>query len=177
MYINLLSLTLLGIISRLIPHPPNLTAMTAITLFAAARIKSRWAIFVPIGSLFVSNLFLAIITRNISYIFYFSQIYVAFAYLVIFFLGLTLRKRKEWFPIAIIALWSSIIFFLITNLGVWLEPNSFYPKTISGLISCYIAGLPFLRNALLGDVLFSLLVFKLAEIKLAFLPKILKRIT
>jgi len=177
MYITIWGLTLLGVISRLIPHPPNLTAMTAITLFASARVKNRWAIFTPILALVLSNLFLALMSRNLSYLFYFSQIYVAFAYLVIFFLGLTLRKRKEWLSIAVIAFWSSLIFFLITNLGVWLEPNSFYPKTTTGLLECYLAGLPFLRNALVGDVALSLLIFKLAEIKVVFLPKLLKRIT
>ena len=34
-----------------------------------------------------------------------------------------------------------------------------YPKTMEGLVACYVAGLPFFRNALVGDIGYAALLF------------------
>ena len=47
---------------------------------------------------------------------------------------------------------SSIVFFLFTNFGVWLIG---YPKTLEGLITCYIAAIPFFGYTLAGDLFYS----------------------
>ncbi len=52
----------------------------------------------------------------------------------------------------------SFSFYLITNFGVWLMGN-YYPKNAAGLLESYIAGLPFLQNAILGDLFFSGVMF------------------
>ena len=49
---------------------------------------------------------------------------------------------------------ASLIFFVITNFAVWLVWD-FYPKTFDGLILCYAAGLPFLRNTLMSTILYT----------------------
>ncbi len=46
------------------------------------------------------------------------------------------------------------VFFLISNFGVWAGPQTTYPKTFDGLITCYTAGLPFYRNALIATLVF-----------------------
>ena len=52
----------------------------------------------------------------------------------------------------------SLVFFVTTNLAVW-ACGSMYPKTILGLAQCYLAALPFLRNALCGDLFWSATLF------------------
>jgi hypothetical protein len=53
-----------------------------------------------------------------------------------------------------------VVFFLISNFGVWLSGGSLpgtvpYPHTLSGLADCYAAALPFFRGTLIGDWLFA----------------------
>jgi hypothetical protein len=47
---------------------------------------------------------------------------------------------------------------VLTNFGVWAIDN-LYPKTTAGLVDCYVAAIPFFRNMLLGDLLYSALLF------------------
>jgi hypothetical protein len=54
---------------------------------------------------------------------------------------------------------STVQFFLISDFGVWVAENSMYPPTLTGLLDCYIAGLPYIRNTLAGDVCFAALLF------------------
>lgn len=53
---------------------------------------------------------------------------------------------------------SSVAFFVITNFGCWAF-SPLYPRTASGLVSCYVAALPFFRPTLAGDLFFSALLF------------------
>jgi hypothetical protein len=63
-----------------------------------------------------------------------------------------------WSLIAAAAVTSSLLFFVLTNLGVWAFGHM-YPKTAAGLIACYTAALPFFRNTLEGDLLYTLVLF------------------
>ena len=47
---------------------------------------------------------------------------------------------------------------VLTNFGVWGIDN-LCPKTTAGLVDCYVAAIPFFRNMLLGDLLYSALLF------------------
>ena len=54
----------------------------------------------------------------------------------------------------------AIQFFLITNLGMWaMGTMSIYPKTFAGLLACYVAGIPYFGNTLLGDSFYAALLF------------------
>ena len=51
----------LAAVTRLIPHPPNFTPIIAIGLFGGAYIQNRsLAILIPIGAMFISDLFLGL---------------------------------------------------------------------------------------------------------------------
>ena len=52
---------------------------------------------------------------------------------------------------------SSIIFFILTNLGVWYLG---YPKNIEGFIACFTLALPFFVNTILGDLFYSFILFR-----------------
>jgi len=136
--------------SRLIPHPPNLTSITAVALFGGAYFSDRrLAFLVPLAALFLSDLILGFYTHM-------EVVYSSFALIVC--VGLWLQKRRSTIYIVGAALASSILFFLLTNFGVW-ALESLYPKTMAGLLACYVAAIPFFQNTLQGDLFFTAALF------------------
>ena len=79
-------------------------------------------------------------------------------YAAIVLLGTSLKRRLK--PLWIIgaALASSVSFFLLSNFVVWLAYNM-YPKTLSGLVTCYVAAVPFFRGTFASDLLFTPVLF------------------
>jgi hypothetical protein len=146
----LIAMVLAAAASRLIPHPPNLTSVTAVALFGGAYFSDkRLAFLVPLAALFLSDLILGFYSHM-------EVVYLSFALIVC--VGLWLQKRRSAFHIAGAALASSVLFFLITNFGVWAF-GSLYPKTIAGLLACYVAAIPFFQNTLQGDLFFTAVLF------------------
>jgi len=149
-FVAITCLILFATASRVIPHPPNFTPVTAIALFGGAYFSKRWlAFFIPLSSLLLSNLVLGYGVG--SYV-----VYASFALVVS--IGLLLRRHRSALAIGVAALGSSVLFFVITNLGVWLFDNM-YPKTAAGLIMCYTAAIPFFKNAVLGNAFYTVLLF------------------
>jgi hypothetical protein len=122
----IISLIVLAVASRLLPHPPNFAPITGIALFAAAKFQNRLiALALPLVCLFMTDLILG--------------------------LGWISKKVK----IQTVLL-SSVVFFVVSNLGVWLL---YYPLTIEGLTSCFTLAIPFFTNTLLGDLAYSAVLF------------------
>ena len=141
---------LAGVASRLIPHPPNFAPIGAMALFGGACFtRKRWAVVVPLAAMFFSDLVLGL-HRLIP------VVYGTFALIVC--LGYWLRTRRKLGPIAVATLGSSVLFFVLTNFGVWAF-GSLYPRTFEGLRACYVAALPFFGGTLLGDAAFSAALF------------------
>jgi hypothetical protein len=59
---------------------------------------------------------------------------------------------------------ASVLFYLITNFGVWIDPVSAYPKNFDGLVQSYIAAIPFFRNTLTGDLVYTGVLFGVYEL-------------
>src|SRR5215470_3185154 len=136
--------------SRLIPHPPNVASITAVALFGGAYLSDkRLAFLVPIAALLLSDFILGFYGHM-------EIVYGSFALVVC--IGLWLRRRRSALRIASAALAGSILFFIITNFGVWVL-DSLYPKTMAGLAACYIAAIPFFQNTLMGDALYTAVLF------------------
>ncbi len=137
---------------RLLPHPPNFTPIAAIALFGGAHFASRRLAFaVPLMAMFLSDLLIAGGFHTLM-----PVVYICFAVTV--GLGIWVAKKITPLRIASTALCGSILFFVVTNFGVWMLYN-FYPKTLAGLIQCYVAAIPFFRNTLTGDLLFATMLF------------------
>jgi hypothetical protein len=83
-------------------------------------------------------------------------IYGSFAVAVC--LGFWLRRRRRILPIVGTVLANSVLFFGVSNLAVWVVSSS-YSKTWGGLVTCYLAAIPFFRNTLLGDGLYASVLF------------------
>ena len=142
--IVIVTLIILAVLSRLVPHPPNFAPITGIALFSSKKINNKlFSVFIPIIPLFISDLFI-----GISFI----NIFVYLSFIIIHFLG-SISTKIEVKTVFL----SSIIFFILTNLGVWYLG---YPKNIEGLIGCYTFALPFFVNTILGDLFYSFILFR-----------------
>lgn len=136
--------------SRLIPHPPNFTSVAAMALFGGAHFASKRAAFVvPLVAIFLSDLVLGL-HRGMW------VVYGSFALIVC--IGLWLRGRRTPGRTAAATLAGSVLFYVTTNFAVWAF-GSLYPKTSAGLVTCYVAAIPFFRNTLLGDAFYAAALF------------------
>lgn len=147
-----ISLLILGVVLRLVPHPPNLTPISAIALFGGVYLAKPYAISLPLLAMFASDMigealgFFPGFHRTIP------AVYVSF--MLVGLIGLWVRSRKSMATVIGGTLASSILFFLITNFAVWYQ-GTMYPHTWEGLVATYVAGLPFFRNTLLGDLVYT----------------------
>lgn len=140
----------LGAVARLLPHPWNFTPMMALGLYAGAKsTKLRTGVLVTLFALLLSDSVMG---------FYRGMWYVYAASLVPVLLGRFIRRKDSVSAIVPAALLSSLSFFAITNFMVW-ATGHMYPRTASGLGACFVAGLPFYRNQLLGDVFYTVALF------------------
>jgi hypothetical protein len=158
-FLVLVGMILAAAASRLIPHPPNFTPTGAMALFGGACFAQRRAAFVvPLAAMFLSDLAIGLLSGNLSLGLHrlIPVVYGSFALIVC--LGFWLRTRRTVGRIAVAALASSVLFFVLTNFGVW-ALGSWYPKTWEGLVACYAAAIPFFRNTLLGDAVYATVLF------------------
>jgi hypothetical protein len=167
-------MVVIAVITRLIPHTFNFTAMGAVSMFGAAYFSSRrLAIFTPLLAVWVSDLYL----NNVMYDEYFPEFtwfYEGFywqygTYTIITLLGFMLFRKITVIRVVIGALSSSVIFFLITNFGSWIG-STFYSQNLTGLMASYTAGLPFFRATLVGDLIFTSAMFGLYEFFKSIIP-------
>lgn len=146
--ISVLLVVVLGLLARLVPHPPNFVPINAIGLFSGSKFNKITAVIVPLLIMLISDVFLG---------FHKTMIFVYFSLVLVTLLGLRIGKfnNKKLFAYSIT---SSFIFFMITNFGVWLMFDM-YPRTINGLINCYAMAIPFFGNSIMGDLFYTYLVF------------------
>ena len=141
-------LFLLAAISRLIPHPANFTPVGAIGIYAAKKYGYKKAILITMCAMIAGDIFIG-----------FGQ-YTTFVYLgilsYIFFQKIFEKMKLS--PL-LAALSGSIFFFLISNFGTWIGP--WYEHSFDGLQKCFIMAIPFYKNTLFGDLIFTGILFGL----------------
>jgi hypothetical protein len=147
--------------TRLIPpemRPWNFTAVGAMCLFGGAYFERRWQAFaVPLAALLLSDLVLAATVYGFESLTHVWMSYLLFGLTVL--LGMTLRKRVSLARVTLAAIGASLMFFLVSNFHVWIVGHGGYPYTPAGLMACYLAAIPFAQNMLLGNLLFSAILF------------------
>lgn len=138
-----------AVLFRFLPHVPNMTPIAAMALFGGAFLPKRWAVILPLAAMVLSDIVLG-----------FSLVtpFIYGSFLVTGFLGIWLKKHKRPETVISASLISSTLFFLITNFGVWAQ-GMLYPRTMHGLTEAYLMGLPFFRNTIIGDLLYTGLLF------------------
>ena len=150
---NLIALALigLGVFFRVIPHPDNFTPTAAIALFSGVVLPSGLAFTVPLLIMMASDLWIGLHPL-------FLLVWISFA--LVAWIGASVREKEGVLPIGLAVFGGSLSFFILTNLGVFLFQNM-YPKSVAGLVECFIMALPFFRNSLLGDLFYSVTLFSL----------------
>ena len=151
---------LFAVAVRFMPHPLAFTPVAAALLYFGAR-GPRRQLWVPLALLAVSDVILTKIVY--SYPLTWDHFVTWAWYAAILWLGSQLRENTNWLRIGGAALASSVSFFVVSNLAVWTCWNM-YPKTLSGLMTCYAAGLPFFRRGIAGDMLFTAVMFGLPAV-------------
>ena len=143
----------LGIVSRLIIHIPNFTPVIAISLLGGLYLNKRLAIILPLILLVVSDL---LIGWHDTIAFTWGSIVIISA------IGLWTRNFKNSKTVMASSLLCSVIFFLITNFGVWIV-GGLYPMTAEGLKNCFVLAIPFFKTELLGTLIYTFILYSAYE--------------
>lgn len=136
------------VLSRILPHPPNFTPVLAVSLFSGAYLTDRRiALVVPILAMFVSDLYLG----------FHDLMPVVYGLMLVSVLygkqiGTSVKKSFGY------TLVGSVVFFVVTNLAVWVT-SGMYTLDLTGLGQCFVMALPFFQNSILGDLVYSGILF------------------
>jgi hypothetical protein len=155
-----IALVVFGVVMRLLPHPANLAPVGAIALFGGAVLPRKLGWWLPLAVMIASDLFLG---------FYNGIVFTWLGFLLVGLFGMTLRGQSNWLRIPLGALGASVIFFVVSNFGVWAQ-GQMYAHTWAGLVQCYEMALPFFRNTFFGDLLYSSLLFGVYALAIRFAP-------
>lgn len=139
----------LGVMSRFVVHIPNFTPILAIALFAGYYMSKRNALIVPLVIMAISDAFVG---------FHSLVLFTWGTVVLITLLGMRNRENKSVKTVGIKSIVGAIMFYIITNFGVWLLFNT-YPKTLSGLGQCYVAAIPYFRGTLASTLIYTGVLF------------------
>jgi hypothetical protein len=143
------ALIVVGVTLRLLPHPANFAPVTAIAIFGGALLPRRQALIVPVLIMMISDAFIG---------FYTMMPVVWACYVLIALAGNFFLREFRMLRTATVTLASSLFFFIATNFAVWIS-SGMYAHTWTGLERCYILALPFFRNTLAGDCVYTATFF------------------
>lgn len=158
---KLTSKTYIGIVvvaalSRLIPHPPNFTVIGSLALFGGACFEVASAAYlIPLAAMLLSDAVIG---------FHRGMPVVYLCFLLTTLLGRRMQGDRSVGMITRMSFLSAVMFYLITNFGVWAGGSHLYPHTAQGLVMCYAAAIPFFGNTLAGTMIYSLGLFGAAEL-------------
>jgi len=147
---EVITFTAIGIISRLVPHLPNMTPVGATALFSSAKFGIKKGLVILLLTMLITDLLLGL--HSVMWATYGS-------FLLTLVIGRWVQKKYSLSRFLTGTLVSSILFFIITNFAVWLIPNGMYAKTLAGLIHCYVMAIPFFRNSLIGDFFYGFIFY------------------
>jgi hypothetical protein len=158
--IVVLTLIILGVVCRLLPHAWNFTPIAAMAIFAGTYLGKKEAVIIPIVSMLIGDLFIGFYAWQIMIPVYFSLVFAGV-------IGTIIKKHKSFETVLAGSIMASVLFFLITNFAVWLF-SPLYAHSVAGLLECYAMALPFFRNTLLGDLFYVGTLFGAYEAVLYF---------
>lgn len=146
-----IGLIVIGVLSRLVPHPPNLTAVVGASLLAGYAIRSVWvAALVPVSIMVLGDLVLG---------WHSSALFTYAGMLAAALIGRGVIRELSVVRLGGAAFLASAVFFLVSNFGVW--AGGYYGYTFEGLLACYVAAIPFWGLSLIGDLASTAALFGL----------------
>jgi hypothetical protein len=141
-----------GALARLVQQL-NFAPVGGISLFSGARLRGWQAWLLPLILMAATDPLLGGYSAATPFVYA--------SLLVNVWIGTRLRNTENPMRIGAAAAIGSLQFFVITNFGAWLGPLHTYPRTLEGLLSCYVAAIPFYGRTLLSDLLYSAALFGL----------------
>jgi hypothetical protein len=144
-----LALVVAGALSRLLHLPPNIAAVTGVTLLAGYALRNMWlALLVPVAAMALADVVLG----------WYPGVLATYAGMAagVFIARWLLAPLTVPRLIATTFL-ASLSFFILSNFGTWLE--GWYGYTFDGLVACFIAAIPFWQNSLIADFTSTALAF------------------
>ena len=154
-FIFITSAIIIAATSRLLPHIPNFTPISAIALFGGVYFSDkRLAFIIPLLAMFISDVALELIT---GWGFHNTIVYVYVAFILTSIIGLYVKRNTTSSSILGASVLSSLLFFIITNFGVWAATGML--GGAAGLGATYALGIPFFAPTVLGDLFFNTLLF------------------
>ncbi len=143
-----------------LPLPPNIAPVSALAMLSAVALPRKYALVVPLGLMLVADTIIGFDLLPIT-----ISIYASFA--ASYALGRWLSRRLTTARLILASLAGSALFYLVTNAAVWAF-GTIYVRTLAGLGQSYIAGLPFFRNTVLGDLGYTGLFFGLYQLAVVY---------
>lgn len=162
-FIIALGLVLVATLGRLVPHPWNMTPVAAAAIFAGVKLGKRYAVVVPLAAMLFGDLVIGFYNWHMLVVVYASMLLVG---AVAFFT----REKKGVTAFFGRPVFAAVLFFLTTNAAVCFF-GTMYPHTGIGLLASYGAGLPFFGRDLLGNVLYTTLIFGVYEYSFALFQR------
>ncbi|MCP6718795.1 MAG: hypothetical protein KJI71_01005 [Patescibacteria group bacterium] len=142
---------LIGVLMRLVPHPPNFAPILAIALFGGTYLSKKIALTLPIIAMIISDIFIGFYNPLVM-----ASVYISFILTAV--LGLWLKNNKRWYAVSGSALLSAFLFFLITNFAVWAFGHM-YSRDFFGLMQSYFMAIPFFKNTFLSNLFYVIVFF------------------
>jgi hypothetical protein len=156
-----LVLIVLGALSRLLHLPPNIAAVTGVTLLAGLALRNIWlALSVPIAAMVLADVVINQWYPGVL------ATYAGMAAGVLIARGL-LHPKLTALRLVGATFLASLAFFILSNFGTWLE--GWYGYTLDGLVACFVAAIPFWQNSLIADFTSTALAFGLFLLAQRFL--------
>lgn len=159
-------LVVLAVFGRVLIPVPNFSPVTGITMFTTWMYGPVIGLAVSLASMIGSDIILAFrqtYTDFWGFMSFQPIVYLSMALMV----GITylLRKNMVWWKAGGTALTNSLVFFILSNLFVWLDFQGWgmYPKTFEGLIQCYVMAIPFVWPTVLSDLAFTMGLYGLTR--------------
>lgn len=145
-----ISLILVLVFSRLIPHPPNFTPIISVALMSGLLFKKiNVSFLILLMAMLISDVFIG---------FYENMIFVYLSLAIITYVSYQIALKINFINLFLFSTLSALIFYFISNFGVWLQGN-FYEKNLTGLFQCYIFAIPFFKNTLISTIFFTYLAY------------------
>jgi hypothetical protein len=156
----------------LLGHPSNFAPINALALFSGCYFAGRFSKFIiPLLSVWVGDLFIDYIYMHKFMVFY-SGFYWQYAcYVILVMIGIMISSRVKPVNLLAASVLSSVLFFVISNFGVWIG-FGMYPHTAFGLAACYTAAIPFFNSTLISDIAYSALFFGSFEFAQRKIPQL-----
>jgi hypothetical protein len=164
----LITLFLIAFTLRLTRILPNFEFVTTAMVISAAYLSRKHSALLILAIMITTDLILG--NTNI-FIFTWSGFLIP----ILLTSKSSFHRQSSIIKFLSFGIFSNLFFYMWTNFGVWaLDSWNMYPKTMAGLISCYINGLPFLKTQLQSTIIFiPITLFALNAFKNHYLAKTL----